>query len=283
MSDQKKEKEMSDQKLRVEIDGGVATLFLVNPPMNVVTLGLTRELNAALTRLEADPAIAALVLTGDGDRAFCTGSDIHEFPELLAEGAVVSRKLAFENETFSKFANFPKPTVVAIEGFALGGGMELASGADIIVVAENAKFGVPEIKLGAIPGSGGTVRITRRIGIGRVSELMLLGDMIDAQQALAWGFANRITPKGEALALAQEIAAKLASGAKQAMCACKQALRYGMYLPEEQAIAKLLDVLDTLSRTEDLHEGADAFINKRPPNFRDPLDTSKFVGCMFPK
>lgn len=274
---------MSDQKIRVEITGGVATLFLVNPPMNVVTLDLTRELNAALIRLEADPAIGAVVVTGDGDRSFCTGSDINEFPGLLAEGGVVSQKLAFENETFSKFANFPKPTVVAVEGFAIGGGMELASGGDIIVVAENAKFGLPEIKLGALPGSGGTVRITRRIGIGRVSELMLLGDMIDAQQALAWGFANRIAPKGEALAVAQEIAVKLASGPKQAMCACKQALRYGMYLPEEQAIAKLLDLLDTLSGTEDLHEGANAFIQKRTAEFRDLLDTSKFVGCMFPK
>ena len=274
---------MSDQKIRVEIAGGVATLFLVNPPMNVVTLDLTRELNVALTRLEADPAIGALVVTGDGDRAFCTGSDINEFPGLLAEGGVVSHKLAFENETFGKFANFPKPTVVAIEGYAIGGGMELASGGDIIVVAENAKFGVPEIKLGALPGSGGTVRITRRIGIGRVSELMLLGDMVDAQQVLAWGYANRIAPKGEVLAHAHEFAAKLASGAKQAMCACKQALRYGMYLPEEQAIAKLLDVLDVLQRSQDIHEGADAFINKRQPNFNDPLDTSKFVGCMFPK
>ena len=161
--------------------------------------------------------------------------------------------------------------------------MELAAGAEIIVVGENAKFGLPEIKLGAIPGSGGTVRITRRIGIGRASGLCLLGDMVDAQQARAWGYANRSTPKGETLALAREIAAKLACGAKQAMCACKQALRYGMYLPEEQAIAKLLHVLAVLSHTEDLHEGADAFINKRPPNFRDPLDTSKFVGCIFPK
>ena len=274
---------MSDQKVRVEIDGGVATVFLVNPPMNVMTLDMRRELDAALTSLEADPAIGAIVLTGDGDRAFGTGSDIKEFPGLLADNAVVSRKLAPENETFTKFANFPKPTVAAIEGYALGGGMELAAGADIIVVGENAKFGLPEIKLGALPGSGGTVRITRRIGIGRVSELMLLGDMVDAQQVLAWGYANRIAPKGEVLAHAHEIAAKLASGAKQAMCACKQALRYGMYLPEEQAIAKLLAVIDVLSRTQDIHEGADAFINKRQPNFSDPLDTSKFVGCIFPK
>ena len=274
---------MSDKFLREEINDGVATLFLVNPPMNVMTLGMRRELDAALTRLAADPEVAVLVLTGDGDRAFGTGSDIQEFPGLLADGTVVSTKLGPENETFTKFANFPKPTVAAIEGFALGGGMELAAGADIIVVGENARFGLPEIKLGALPGSGGTVRITRRIGIGRVSELMLLGDMVDAQQVLAWGYANRIAPKGEVLAHAHEFAAKLAKGPKQAMCACKQALRYGMYLPEEQAIAKLLGVIDVLSRTQDLHEGADAFINKRTPDFKDPLDTSKFVGCIFPE
>ncbi|MDP5148297.1 enoyl-CoA hydratase-related protein [Shewanella sp. ULN5] len=274
---------MTYQKLRVEIANNVATVFLVNPPMNVMTLDMRRELDEVLTNLEADPEVAVLVLTGDGDRSFGTGSDIQEFPGLLADGAVVSRKLAPENETFTKFANFPKPTVAAIEGFALGGGMELAAGADIIVVGENARFGLPEIKLGALPGSGGTVRITRRIGIGRVSELMLLGDMVDAQQVLAWGYANRIAPKGEVLAHAHEFAAKLAKGPKQAMCACKQALRYGMYLPEEQAIAKLLGVIDVLSRTNDLHEGADAFINKRTPDFKDPLDTSKFVGCIFPK
>ncbi len=278
MSDQKKY-----QKLRLEIDGGVATIILVNPPMNVMTLDMRRELDEALTGLEADPAIGAIVLTGDGDRAFGTGSDIKEFPGLLADGTVVSTKLGPENETFTKFANFPKPTVVAIEGYALGGGMELAAGADIIVVAENSKFGVPEINLGAIPGSGGSVRITRRIGIGRASELFLLGDMIDAQQALAWGYANHVKPKGEVLAHAQKIAARLASAPKQAICAAKQALRYGLQLPEEQAIAKLLDVLDVLQRTQDLREGADAFMNKRKANFQDPLDTSKFVGCMFPK
>jgi enoyl-CoA hydratase/carnithine racemase len=127
------------------------------------------------------------------------------------------------------------------------------------------------------------VRITRRIGIGRTNELMLLGEMIDAQQALAWGLANRITPKGGALGLAQEIAAKLASGATQAIFACKQALRYGVCLPEEQAIAKLLDLIDALSHTDDFTEGVSAFIQKRTPVFRDPLDTSAFVGCIYPE
>ena len=274
---------MSDQKVRVEIDGGVATVFLVNPPMNVMTLDMRRELDAALTRLEADPAIAVLVLTGDGDRAFGTGSDIKEFPGLLADNAVVSRKLAPENETFTKFANFPKPTVVAIEGYALGGGMELAAGADIIVVGENSKFGLPEIKLGALPGSGGTVRITRRIGIGRVSELMLLGDMIDAQQVLAWGYANRISPKGEVLAHAQEIAAKLASGPKQAMCAASRRCGMACTCPRNRRSRSCLTCSMCYPARRTSTRAPTPSFNKRTANFRDPLDTSKFVGCMFPK
>ena len=127
------------------------------------------------------------------------------------------------------------------------------------------------------------MRITRRIGIGRASELFLLGDMIDAQQALAWGYANHIKPKGEVLAYAQEIAARLASAPKQAICAAKQVLRYGVYLPEEQAIAKLLDVLDVLQRTRPLREGADAFITMSKANFQDPLDTWKICWLHFPK
>ena len=269
---------MSDQKVRVEIAGSVATLFLVNPPMNVVTLDLTRQLSAALTRLADDPAIRALVLTGEGGRAFCCGSDIKEFPALVAESGIVSRKLAVENATYGQFANFPKPTVVAIEGKALGGGLELASCGDIVVVAEDVKLSLPEIKLGGFPGSGGTVRVTRRIGIGRANEMMLLGEMIDAQQALAWGLVNRIAPKGGALALALEIAAKLASGPAQALYACKRALQYGMDLPEEQAIAKTLDLSEALSHTGDFTEGVSAFNQKRTAVFRDPLDTSIFDG-----
>lgn len=267
---------MSDQKIRVEITGRVATLFLVNPPMNVVTLELTRQMSAALTRLVADPAIGALVLTGEGDRAFCAGSDIKEFPGLVAQSGIVSRKLAVENATYGQFANFPKATVVAIEGLALGGGLELASGGDIVVVAEDVKLSLPEVKLGGFPGSGGTVRVTRRIGMGRANEMMLLGEMIDAQQALAWGLANRVAPKGGALALARKIAARLADGPAQAIYACKRALRYAMDLPEDQAIAKTLDLSEALSHTGDFTEGVSAFSQKRKAVFRDPLATSVF-------
>lgn len=267
---------MEDKKIRVEIEGRVATLFISNPPMNVVTLSLTRQMHEALDKLAADPAIGALVLTGEGDRAFCAGSDIKEFPRLVAEQGIVSQKLGYENETYGLVGNFPKPTVAALERLALGGGLELAAGCDLIVASEDAQLGLPEVKLGGFPGSGGTVRVTRRIGLGRANEMMLLGDMLDAQTALAWGLINRIAPKGQALTVARELAARLAVGPSQAAFACKAALRYAVDLPESEAIRRTLDLSEALSRTHDFAEGVNAFIDKRPARFSDPLDVASF-------
>lgn len=267
---------MTDQQVRVEVHGRVATLFLANPPMNVVTLGMTRQMGAALTRLASDPEIGALVLSGEGTRAFCAGSDIREFPGLVEEKGIVSRKLAVENDTYGQVAHFSKPTVAAIEGLALGGGLELASGCDLLVVALDAKLGLPEVKLGGFPGSGGTVRVTQRIGLGRAKEFMLLGRPVDAEQALAWGLVNRIVPRGEALSTAREIAAGLANGPAQAIYACKRALQNAVDLPEDEAIARSLNLSEALSQTADFSEGVRAFIEKRPAVFRDILNRSVF-------
>lgn len=267
---------MTDSKIRVEVREGVATLYLSNPPMNVVTLGLTRQMNAALEALANDATVGALVLTGEGDRAFCAGSDIKEFPGLVAEKAIVSKKLGYENETYGAVAHFPKPTIAAIERLALGGGLELAAGCDLVVASEDARLGLPEMLLGGFPGSGGTVRVTRRIGLGRASEMMLLGDMIDARTALDWGLVNRIAPKGGALALAQELAARLAAGPAQALYACKVALRYAMDLPEQEAIDKTLDLSEVLSQTPDFREGVAAFTEKRKARFGGKLDVAAF-------
>jgi enoyl-CoA hydratase/carnithine racemase len=270
---------MNDKKIRVEIEGRVATLFLSNPPMNVVTLSLTRQMHDALEKLAADPGIGALVLTGEGDRAFCAGSDIKEFPRLVAEQGIVSQKLGYENETYGLVGNFPKPTVAAIERLALGGGLELAAGCDLIVASEDAQLGLPEVKLGGFPGSGGTVRVTRRIGLGRANEMMLLGDMLDAPTALAWGLINRIAPKGQALSAARALAARLAMGPSQAAYACKTALRYAVDLPEGEAIRRTLDLSEALSRTHDFSEGVNAFIGKRPAKFSDPVDVASFPAA----
>lgn len=267
---------MPDKKIRVELDGRVATLFLSNPPLNVVTLDLTRQLGEALAELAANPEVGALVLTGEGERAFCAGSDINEFPMLVAEKAIVSRKLRRENEVYGQVAHFPKPTVAAIERLALGGGLELASGCDLVVVSEDAVLGLPEIKLGGFPGSGGTVRVTQRIGLGRAKEMMLLGNSINAQTALDWGLANRIAPTGSALAVARELAVTLASGPVQASYACKVALEYAHDLPEDLAIQKTLDLSEGLSRTSDFSEGVGAFRAKRAAKFSDCLNPAAF-------
>ena len=267
---------MSESRIRVERHGRVAVVVLSHGKMNTVTVDMTRDLGAALTALEADPEVGALVLTGEGERAFCAGSEIREFPQLCADRAIVSRKLGPENEVYGRVAHFPKPTVAAIEGLALGGGLELAAGCDMVVAAENARLGLPEIKLGGFPGSGGTVRVTRRIGMGRAKEMMLLGDMIAAETALAWGLVNRIAPAGGAKAMALEIAARLAEAPAQAVYACKEALDNAFDLPEAEAISRSLALSETLSRTHDFNEGVGAFVEKRPARFSDVLATADF-------
>jgi len=268
---------MNASPLVIDVQERVATLTLSNPPLNAVTLDITRALGLALDRLADDPEVGAIVLTGAGDRAFCCGSDIKEFPGLIAERGIVSRKLGVENAVYGRVANFPKPTVAAIERLALGGGLELASGCDLLVASADSRLGLPEVKLGGFPGSGGTVRVTRRIGLGRANELMLLGEPIDAETALAWGLINRIAPPGQALVLAQQIARRLAAGPAQALYACKRALRNALDLPEDEAVRCSLDLSEALSQTGGFAEGVKAFIEKRPARFDDQLDISVFA------
>lgn len=267
---------MSESAIKVERHGRVAVVVLAHGKMNTVTLDMTQALGAALTDLESDPGIGALVLTGEGERAFCAGSEIREFPRLCADKAIVSAKLGPENEVYGRVAHFPKPTIAAIEGIALGGGLELAAGCDMLVASAEARLGLPEIKLGGFPGSGGTVRVTRRIGMGRAKEMMLLGDMISAETALAWGLINRIAPAGQAKSVAIELAARLAEAPAQATYACKTALENAFDLPEADAIARSLDLSETLSQTRDFNEGVHAFVEKRPARFTDVLSTADF-------
>jgi enoyl-CoA hydratase len=255
---------MSDL-VRVEVEGGVALLTLDNPPLNLVTLELTRRLTRALDALAPDPEVRALVLTGGGVRAFCAGSDIKEFPSVADD--VVGRKLAPENAAYSKVDDFPKPTIAAIRGLAFGGGLELAACCDLLVVEEGARLALPEIKLGVFPGSGGTVRVTRRIGEGRAKEMMYFGEPLDARTALAWGLVNRVVPAGEAVAVAREMAARLAALPGRALAICKQAIDQALDLPEDEAIERSLALSDEVFRSEDCKEGVRAFFAKEPPRF----------------
>ena len=258
---------MSHETILRDIRDGVATVTLNNPPLNLVTLDLTRALSQTLDELARDNAVRVLVLTGAGDRAFCAGSDISEFPGMMGAGQVVPGKLLKENETYSKVDDFPKPTIAAVSALAYGGGLELAVCCDLIVAEEHARLCLPEIKLGVFPGSGGPVRVTRRIGEGRAKEMMYFGDPIDAATALAWGLVNRVVPRGQSLRVAQEMAAVLAQRPNRALQLCKTAVDMSFDTTEDQAVSRSLALSEQAFTTADCREGVRAFFAKETPRF----------------
>jgi len=243
-------------------------LTMNNPPLNVATLQSTRQFNEALDGLASNGEVLVLVVRGSGERAFSAGSDISEFPDYLAAGNVVEKKLRYENETMVKLERFPKPTVAALNGLAFGGGLELAVCCDLIVADETANLALPEIKLGVFPGSGGTLRVTRRVGPGRAKEMMFLGEPISAAQALEWGLVNRVAAKGqatyEALALARELAAR----PNIALQACKKAIDEGAEMPDDEAIEQVLSLMEKTFASDDGQEGVRAFFAKEEPKFK---------------
>jgi enoyl-CoA hydratase len=257
----------STPKIRVERGLGHATVFLTNPPMNVVSLPLTRQLYAALRELEREEAVRAVVLTGDGNKAFCAGSDIAELAHMTAPGAVLEHKLIFQNKVFELLRAFPKPTIAALNGHAFGGGLEIAVCCDLIVAERQAKLALPEVKLGVFPSSGGTFRVGRKIGEARTKEMIFLGEPITADQALAWGLVNRVVESGQALACAQEIAQQLSRRSQVALQAAKSIINLAFDRTDAEAIAESLKASDRVFATQDAKEGIAAFLAKRPALF----------------
>jgi enoyl-CoA hydratase len=258
---------MPGEPVLCTVDDGVALVTLNNPPLNLVTLDLTRQLNALVTRLAGDAAVRVMVLSGSGTKAFCAGSDIKEFPRMMAAGAVVPQKLALENEAYGRIDDFPKPTIAALNGLAFGGGLELAVCCDLIVAERGGVVALPEIKLGVFPGSGGPVRVTRRIGEGRAKEMMYFGDPLPVETALAWGLVNRVVPAGEARAAALALARKLAAKPGIALAACKKAIDLAFDMPAAAAVEASLGLSERVFTSADCREGVRAFFAKEPPRF----------------
>jgi enoyl-CoA hydratase len=256
-----------------EVEGEIATITFDNPPLNVFNLAMAPQLDAALDRAEADQAVRAVIVTAAGDRAFCAGSDIAEFDQLMEPGQVVPRKLGRQYEVFSRLDEFPKPTVAALVGIVYGGGVEIAVCCDILVADEDARFASPEIKLGVFPGSGGPVRVTRRVGEGRAKELMFLAEPISAAEARGWGLVNRVAPAGGALAMAREVAATLCERPPRALRYLKQAIGMSFDMEKHEALEAALVLSDLAFSSPECKEGVDAFREKRRPRFpTDPLD-----------
>jgi enoyl-CoA hydratase/carnithine racemase len=249
------------------IADGVALVTLNNPPLNLVTLELSRRLNETIAQLAADPSARVLVLTGSGSKAFCAGSDIKEFPSMMAAGLVVPKKLALENEAYSRVDDFPKPTIAAMNGLAFGGGLELAVCCDLLVAEAGQVVALPEIKLGVYPGSGGTIRVTRRIGEGRAKEMMFFGEPLPVETALAWGLINRVVPRGEALNTAMTMARELAAKPSVALQMCKSSIDMSFDTSEETAVRASLALSDKTFASDDCREGVRAFFAKEKPRF----------------
>jgi enoyl-CoA hydratase len=254
--------------VRLDTAEGVAVLWLDNPPLNLFTRALTEALDDVMARLEVDETVRVVVVTGAGERAFSAGSDIREFPPLMASGRVVEDKLDLENAVFDRFARLRQPTIAAISGVALGGGAEFALCADYRIIAEDGRIGFPEIRLGTVPGSGGLSRLPRLIGAGRALNLCLAGDPIDAAEALRLGLVDEIASTPRCLDLALGRAREWASRAGMAAQAVKRGVSEAARDAVTAEMNAWLEVSRAIFATADMREGVSAFLEKRSPRFR---------------
>jgi enoyl-CoA hydratase/carnithine racemase len=245
--------------------GRVARLELVNAPLNLVTRELLGELDAALAALEAAAPgdVRAVVVCGRGDRAFSAGSHVGEFEAQRGPGG--RERLALEERVSARLASLPMPTIAAIEGNALGGGLELALACDLRVASERARLGLPEVRLGVIPGAGGTQRLPRIVGQARAKELILAGLVIDATEAERIGLVNRVVPAGEARAAAEALGAEIAARGPVAVREAKRLLDAAPDSDLEAGLAAELEASLRVFASDDMLEGAAAFFAKRDP------------------
>ena len=253
--------------IRLEKDGPLAIVTLTNPPLNVLHPRMAAELDACFTDLATDADIVVAIVTGQGERAFCAGFDIKEFPNLMAPGAAAGLTRLL-HASLDKIAHLGKPTIAAVNGLVLGGGLELSMACDIRIVAANAQLGQPEIKLGLFPGAGGTQRLPRLVGAGIAKELMYVGDPVSAEEAYRIGLANKVVPAGEALAAAKQMGQTIAGMAGVALRYIQEAVNRGLDTTLDAGLQIEADLFAKVFQTEDVREGVDAFINKRKPNFR---------------
>lgn len=256
------------QFVKTSLEDRVAVITIDHPPVNALNEATISELNAALDEALASPAVKAVVLTGGGQMAFVAGADINEFSKLstLAEAQAVSRQV---QSVFAKIECAPKPFIAAINGVALGGGLELAMACHMRIIGDRAKVGQPEINLGIIPGWGGTQRLARLVGKAKAVELILTGDSVTAQEAYRLNLVNKVVPGGEVLKTARDLARKIAGKGALATRAALEAITLGLDQPLDGGLALEAQKFGEVVVSNDAREGAAAFLQKRQPVFKD--------------
>lgn len=257
---------MNGKELLVETAEGVAVVTINRPEiLNAMSDGLLRGLLRFFEEVANDPAVACVILTGAGEKAFVAGADIRAMQPLDALAAREAAQLG--HAVCAAIERCPQPVIAAVNGFALGGGCELALACDLRLAAEHARFGQPEINLGIIPGFGGTQRLPRLVGKGRALEMILTGDMIDATEAWRIGLVNRVLPTAELLPEARRLAAKLAGKGRLALRLAKEAVVNGLELDLVRANRYEAELFALCFASADQKEGMQAFLEKRPARF----------------
>lgn len=258
---------MNFETLLISIEDGVATVTLNRPPVNPLNSALFRELGEAAKELEADSAVRAVIITGSGQKAFAAGADISEMKDLTPVEMYGFCQVSLQ--AYNHIENMKKPTIAAVNGLALGGGCELALTCDFRVASDKAKFGLPEITLGIIPGGGGTQRLPRLIGASRAKELLFLGEMIDAARAEQIGLVNKVVPAAELTQEAKNLALKLAARPAHALGVLKGAVNKGLNMNLHDALDFEVKNFILTFAGDDRREGFSAFLEKRRPKFTD--------------
>jgi enoyl-CoA hydratase len=253
------------QSLLTSLENGIFIITINRPDkLNALNKIVMSELGEAMDEVYRNAAIKSVIITGSGQKAFVAGADISEFLGLKAsEGIELARR---GQNIFFKIENCPKPVVAAVNGFALGGGCELAMACHFRLASENAKFGQPEVNLGLIPGYGGTQRLVQLIGKGRAMEFLMSGSMIDANMALQFGLVNYVVPSGELLEKSTSILTVINSKAPVAVSKCIQSAN-SVFNKDKNGFEIEINCFGECFDTEDMKEGATAFIEKRKPNF----------------
>ncbi len=245
----------------------IATLTVNRPAaLNALNRAVLEEIARVLREVRHDPAARVLIVTGAGERAFVAGADIAAMAEMsTAEGLEFSR---LGHRVMQSFEDLPIPVIAAVNGFALGGGLELAMACDLIIASEKARFGQPEINLALIPGFGGTQRLPHRIGHARAREYVLTGEMFDAKTALALGLANQVVAPEELMPAARKLAEKLASKSRAALRQAKAALRASFTMEEDAGLRFEQEAFGLVFASADRVEGTRAFVQKREPKWQ---------------
>jgi enoyl-CoA hydratase len=257
---------MTYEFLKLDVAERIATITVNRPDkLNALNDATMLELGRAVEHVRSDAAIAGVVVTGAG-RAFVAGADIAELRAKTQQEAQVLAQRG--QEVFRRLETSPKPVVAAVNGFALGGGCELAMACHVRLASEGAKFGQPELKLGVIPGYGGTQRLTRLVGRGRALQLLLTGELIDATEAYRIGLVNRVLSGSESVVdAARALLRQMLANAPLAIGACLDVVDRGADIPLDQALALEASAFGKLAATNDMKEGTAAFLEKRAPSF----------------